>query len=338
MNDSTSAQAARSPSHGLEAPARRPRGSRRLFLLALVACGVTWLMLLIGGTVNPTGSSLACPDWAFTWGFIPLCHGQVLPPMTDGVEYEHGHRLWGWLVGLLTVAIAAWCLLDRAVAARTRAMAAFAVLLVIVQGTLGGVTVLVGLDPILSTAHLLLGYLFLALLVVIAWRLHPARRTDPTAGRALPRALLGVGLALILIQATLGGAIRHYGAGMICGDDWLACGHAGLWPDLGLARLHMLHRFLGYAVLAAVIVIAIRAAARARAAGRPGVARLARLLLGLTALQVLLGVLTVAMGKDLVIVTLHTAIGGLLVAVCVALILGFGPLGDPAVGPRKAAT
>ena len=59
----------------------------------------TFLLLVIGGTVNPTGSSLACPEPTF------VCNGELFPPMVGGVFYEHGHRLAAMTVGLLQIAL-----------------------------------------------------------------------------------------------------------------------------------------------------------------------------------------------------------------------------------------
>jgi cytochrome c oxidase assembly protein subunit 15 len=309
---------------------------RALFGVAIAACVATWLMLLIGGTVNPTGSSLACTDWSFTWGFIPLCNGDPFPVMSGGVLFEHGHRLWGWLVGVFTtlLLLGAWSAPDLPRATRLLALGALA--LVIVQGALGGLTVLLGLSPALSTSHLVVGYAFLALLVLLAWRLAPSRRLDPTAGLTLPRAAILAATALTLGQIILGGAIRHLGAGLICGVDPIGCGQAGLWPDLGPQQLHMLHRYLGYVVAVAVLIATLRARAAARDAGRPGVARLALLPAALVVLQVALGLVTVLSGRLVVVVTLHTAIGGLLLASLAAVYYGFGPLGAPRPAPATA--
>ena len=66
---------------------------------AKLAALATFLLLVIGGTVNPTGSSLACPEPTI------VCDGQLFPPMVGGVLYEHGHRLAAMTVGLLQIAL-----------------------------------------------------------------------------------------------------------------------------------------------------------------------------------------------------------------------------------------
>jgi cytochrome c oxidase assembly protein subunit 15 len=300
-----------------------------LFGVAIAATIATWLMLLIGGTVNPTGSSLACTDWSFTWGFVPLCNGDAFPTMTGGVLYEHGHRLWGWLVGVFTTAvvIGAWATptLPRA----TRWLAFGALLLVIAQGALGGITVLVGLNPAISTAHLVVGYGFLVYMLHLTWRLSPRRRHEPTDGQAFPRSALIAAAVLTLGQIILGGAIRHLGAGLICGMDPVGCNHQGLWPEGGPQQLHMLHRYLGYFVAVAVVAASWMARTRAIAIGRPHIARLALAPILLVVAQVVLGLVTVMSGRIVAVVTLHTAIGGLLLAAVAALYYGFGPLGAP---------
>ncbi len=44
-----------------------------------VGIGIALLLLIIGGMVNATGSSLACPE-----AFV-ICHKSILPAMTGGV-------------------------------------------------------------------------------------------------------------------------------------------------------------------------------------------------------------------------------------------------------------
>jgi heme A synthase len=310
---------------------------RVVFGMVLAATIATWIMLLIGGTVNPTGSSLAC-DWSPSDLLFPTCNGAAFPEMKGGVLFEHGHRLWGWLVGIFTTAtlIGAWA--GRDIAPNTRWMALGAFFLVLAQGALGGLTVVLGLNPYVSTGHLVVGYSFLATMVVLTWRLAPSRRATPTLGTTLPRGTLTALTLLALGQIVLGGVIRHFGAGFACGADPIGCSGQGLWPALGLGKLHMAHRLLGYLVAVLVLVFAWRARRSALAAGRNPIAALALLPIALVLAQVGLGLLTV-MTREVIVVAFHTAFGGLLLANLVALRTGFGPLGDQtrAAAPAKGA-
>src|SRR5688572_23167410 len=123
----------------------------RLFSAATAAA--TFLLLLVGGLVNPTGSSLACPDW-------PLCYGSAFPEMTGGILYEHSHRLVATFVGLMTVILGVLLFRARRHDRGYVPLALLVVAMVVVQGVLGGLTVLLKLPPQISTAHLALSMAF----------------------------------------------------------------------------------------------------------------------------------------------------------------------------------
>ena len=66
---------------------------------AVATAIATYLLILIGGLVHGTGSSLACPDW-------PTCYGTLMPKMEGGVLVEHSHRLAAAMVVLMTLVLA----------------------------------------------------------------------------------------------------------------------------------------------------------------------------------------------------------------------------------------
>jgi heme A synthase len=285
----------------------------REYRFAVATAFATFLLLIIGGMVHPTGSSLACPDW-------PLCNGQFFPPMKGGILYEHGHRLAALTVSFLTVAL---CVLvfrfrrERSL----RLMAAGAVLLVGVQASLGALTVIYRLPLPVSAGHLATSMAFFSLLILLAHRLRPEGPRAP----ALPRGLVGLAAAATYAQIVLGSLVRHTGSALACSTDLLLC-EGQLWPAGGPAQVHMLHRLAGYSV-AALVLAAGLATWRAARTG-PGVRR--RLSLAAPALvlaQVGWGLLTVASYVDLVVVSLHLATGAALLATLVMLFLQLGPRG-----------
>jgi cytochrome c oxidase assembly protein subunit 15 len=131
-----------------------------LHRFAVATAGATLVLLFLGGLVTSTGSGLAVPDW-------PLSFGQVFPPMVGGVLFEHGHRLAATAVGCLTVVLALWTVVGDA-RASVRALGFLALLAVVLQGILGGITVLYKLPLAVSVTHACLARTFFCLTVTLA--------------------------------------------------------------------------------------------------------------------------------------------------------------------------
>ena len=121
---------------------------------------------------------------------------------------EHGHRLPATLVGCLTL-ILALSIVVRESRPSVRALGLLALLAIVLQGILGGVTVLYKLPLAVSVAHACLGQTFFCLTVALAlltgaqWHA-PA----PAASSALPAVAattthLVVGAALLATSLTL---------------------------------------------------------------------------------------------------------------------------------------
>jgi protoheme IX farnesyltransferase len=176
------------------------------FSLILACC--TLVLIFIGGLVKSTDSGLAVPDW-------PLSYGRFLPPMVGGILFEHGHRMAAATVGFLTVLLA--CYLSwKEPRSWVKKTAWAAVGLVILQGVLGGLTVLLRLPPTISIAHACTAQTFFCLTVCIAmwtsrfWLSEQPARVEPAQTIPLHRLTMAL-VALCFIQLILGATLRHTG-------------------------------------------------------------------------------------------------------------------------------
>jgi cytochrome c oxidase assembly protein subunit 15 len=282
---------------------------------ATAVAAATAVLLFVGGLVTSTGSGLAVPDW-------PLSFGQVFPRMRGGVLFEHGHRMVAATVGLLTVILAWW--LWRAEPRRwVRRLGVFALAAVILQGTLGGLTVLLKLPVAVSVAHAGVAEIFFCLTSTIAlvtsrgWLVaaEPMPERERPSLRILSLATVGV----TYLQVLAGALVRHTGAGLAIPDFPLGFGR--LVPPLSsdLVLYQFAHRVGAALVSACVIWTAGRVLRRHR--DRPALARPALLLLGLLAWQVYLGATVIWTRKAVVPTTTHVVSGALLLVTALVLAL-----------------
>jgi len=279
------------------------------YRLARFGVAATFLLLIIGGMVNPTGSSLACPEPTL------ICHGSILPPMTGGVLYEHGHRLFATSVGLLQLAVTILVWRRRPA---LRWLVGVALGMIAVQATLGALTVAFKLPPAVSTFHLVVGFSYFATTLLQAFKLRPQPAAPPAPidlGRA--RRFIAVATGAVFAQIVLGGLVRHLGASLACVDLPLCGGQ--LYPDGAPTALivHMTHRLVGVIVAAVVLVCAIGVWRNAR-----GVSWLRRLAVAaplLVAVQITLGVLTVYTLRSTPVAVAHFAGAASLWATWVAM-------------------
>src|SRR5262249_7079530 len=124
--------------------------------IALASCVSLLVVVTSGAFVRLTGSGLGCDNW-------PRCGTKPYPEQGFHAFVEFGNRMVA-LVGL-ALTLATWLASRRVVAlprfARLAALGAF--LGTAAQIPLGGITIVLGLNPLAVMAHFLLGLTVLAL-------------------------------------------------------------------------------------------------------------------------------------------------------------------------------
>lgn len=311
-----------------------------------VACAVS-LLILKGALVTSHDAGLSVPDWPTSYGENMF----LFPPSLwiGPIFYEHVHRLLASGVGLLTVVLAVWVgVVESRRWVRWLTFGALGV--VIVQGVLGGLTVLLQLPTAVSAAHGVLGQTFFILTIIIAYSqtrewFERRKESQPADWKPFFRVVVIV-LGLIYLQLIVGAVMRHAGAGLAVpdfptmGGSWWPS-FAAEWIDginrtrqaRGLAAvdavqigLHLFHRLWGVCVALAVVWAVVKVRRWSGASAR--VRRNAAWLSGLVLVQFTLGIVSVLTHRDPFLTSFHVLGGALTLALTVLLALRLYPIGS----------
>ncbi len=269
----------------------------------ILACW-TFLLIVAGALVTSNDAGLSVPDWPTSFG-----SWYKIPKLVGGVKFEHTHRMIAQVAGLLTIILAIWTWkVDKR--RWMRILGLVAVGTVVVQGVLGGLTVLFYLPPAVSSAHAAVAQTFFCIAVVMAmftgrqWiEEHPCVEFDGRKPTLFTLTLLSI--LVLYVQLLLGAMFRHHGM------SW--------WP-------HVLNAVVVSFVLAWTAIRALSIYSHIEAVRRPAI-----LMLSLLITQLGLGFLAfqtrVEWGKDavqpelpmVVSTVVHVAVGALLLATTVVL-------------------
>lgn len=276
----------------------------------------TLFLIFAGAMVTSTGSGLAVPDWPNTYGWFMFAF--PLSKMVGGIFYEHGHRMIASTVGFLCIIQAIW--LQRSEPRRfVRRLGWLSLAAVIVQGLLGGITVLLFLPKAVSVSHAALAEIFFCINVSIAFFTSRWHATLSTMEKGDAPVKMAWGLtAIVFAQIFAGAVMRHLGAGLAIPDFPLSFGRVipvFSTPEIVSA---FVHRVGGLVVASAVIAMAVRLLRYEKTHPLRG---LANLLLVVVAGQVMLGAYVIWSGKQPHITSLHVMTGAATLALSVILTL-----------------
>jgi cytochrome c oxidase assembly protein subunit 15 len=164
----------------------------RFRTIALVSLAGLYLVMVTGAVVRLTGSGLGCDNW-------PRCGQTPFPAQGFHSFVEFGNRVVALIAIILAVAVAIAARRVEGLPRSVWRLGLVAALATVAQIPLGGLTVILDLNPYAVMSHFLLALAAIGIAVVVALEAHAFAR-----GRGdslFPRAL-GL-LSLLLIPAAL---------------------------------------------------------------------------------------------------------------------------------------
>lgn len=296
--------------------------SHKPALAVFAAVGSVWVFLLVtlGAFTTSIGAGMAFPDW-------PLSNGSINPEgwLTDIAMFaEHSHRLTGMIMGFITIGLVIW-LWRREERGWLRNLAGWALVIVVIQGILGGKRVTLNeidipwfemsLGQLLRIPHGILAHLYVCILIAVAISCSRAwiEQSVPV-GKAIRR--LGIiSCLLVIAQLVIAATMRHNGAGLAIHTFPFSTPEGHLLPATWDFRIgiHFAHRVMAV-VLAIVLVAFAWAVHRDRGATAPMRAAAASLV-ALLFLQILLGAQIIWTYRKPEVTTGHVVVGALTLAV-----------------------
>ena len=268
----------------------------RLRLTAWATLVANIAIVVTGGVVRLTGSGLGCPTW-------PRCTEDSFTPhgaLTYHSAIEFGNRLITF--ALVAVAVATFLAAYRVGRRGPLRLALLLGLGVPAQAVLGGITVLVDLNPWVVAGHLLLSMAMISGAVVLLRRVHdedrPREPAVPLPLRRLAALTYAAGWAVLYAGTVVTGSGPH------AGD--VDSPRNGLDPR-GMSQLHadLVFLFVGLTIGLLLALHAVGARHEAR--------RAALVLLVVELAQGLVGFVQYFTGLPIVVVGLHL-LGSALVA------------------------
>ena len=307
------------------------------------------------------------PDWPTSFGY--QMWSMPFSMWRGGVLYEHFHRVFASVAGLLVLLMAVWLMMEES-RRRLRVLGLSCLAIVILQGLLGGLTVLRSLPTPVSVMHGVLAQLFFCLTIVLAYGLSRERLTrlqapEPPVDATFRRGVILV-FALVALQLVIAAWMRHdfkHQRGVAVPDfpttagRWLPWANAAsvawvnAWRESAVqahganfelsrpvARYqqvtHLVHRGMAVVLIAAFSWLTV--VGRRRYAAGHRVRQTLYALDALLAAQVLLGAFVIWSNKGELITSLHVMVGAVTLGASALLALRTLPAawaeGLPATG------
>lgn len=269
-------------------------------MIGKITVASLFLLLVWGNIVAGLKAGLGCPDW-------PLCHGRVLPPFRWDIYTEFTHRILGVIASVFLIILSYQRF--RNYTDKSKFIPLLIVVLLLIQITLGGIVVLLELPVNLTTVHFANAILIYSLAFYMAF--FDGKEREPVfsiRNYSILFFLLGL---MVFSQAVLGAYVRHSGAGLAC-PDFPKC--LGFWipPELsGMVLIHFSHRTFAYIIF--ITVFAIFISTYLNSDLRRDRSKVL-ILLGLIAVQIMIGVGIIHSKLYFLITALHLAVALLILS------------------------
>ncbi len=208
-----------------------------------------FLQIILGAWIRLTGSGMSCPDW-------PLCYGYIFPTPSKisslgNIEYTYFQVFLEWIhranaafvIGPVCILFSSYILLKKKIYYNYTKLSYFLLILILIQGALGGLTVFKSNIPWSVAIHLIFAFLlYLTGLLIISKTYNLSKNYILTS--KFTKINTAITALLTMAAAAAGAFTSKYGASLSC-NSWPGCNDS-FFPDFSdmFELIHYAHRVI----------------------------------------------------------------------------------------------
>lgn len=299
--------------------------------LVLATCLLTFFAVVLSAYARLSDAGLGCSNWPACYEENALKERQK--PQTGAAR---GHASWQWklhsqvvqLLGILAIAVCGLSWKKRKELRQSPLLPTLYLVLMVFMAVFGVWSFYHLPRPVIVSVHLAGGIAMLTLLIWIALGQMTPPGTDKVAEAQKWRTFSLLGFVLLLVQILLGGWVSSNFAALACTDFPLCKG--SLLPPMDfsyslansaaplsveqLTSIHWMHRIGALLAFLYLSWLSVRIMAVER------LRKIGNAILGLVALQSVIGISNVLIGLPLAGAVLHNAVAMVLLATLVLLV------------------
>ena len=229
-------------------------------IIGLVLLFSIFLQIILGAWVRLTGSGMSCPDW-------PLCYGYIFPTPNkianiSNLEYSYFQIFLEWIhranaaliIGPICIIFSTYIIIKKNLNKFLKKYAYLLIILILIQGGLGGLTVFKSNIPWSVAIHLMFAFLLYLTTLLIILKTYNLTYNTFITNRFIKITTLLSGV-FTMTAAALGAFTSKYGASLSC-NNWPGCSDS-FFPNFSdmFQIIHFSHRVI--AMLLVIILISL---------------------------------------------------------------------------------